>query len=104
HDPGARPFAGLLPQAVQAARLPGHRRRAFAGDVGLALSGREAIMRRFFGILLVFASAAAWAAALPSAPPGAVGLCSERLGGSGARPGSRPPGGSPTRPRRRSGR
>ena len=37
-------------------------------------------MRRFFGILLVFASAAAWADALPSARPEDVGLSSERLG------------------------
>ena len=37
-------------------------------------------MRRFLGIVLVFASAAAWADALPSARPEDVGLSSERLG------------------------
>jgi CubicO group peptidase (beta-lactamase class C family) len=37
-------------------------------------------MRRFIGVLLVFASAAAWADALPSARPEDVGLSSERLG------------------------
>ena len=38
-------------------------------------------MRRFFAILVVLASAAAWADALPSARPEDVGLSAERLRG-----------------------
>jgi CubicO group peptidase (beta-lactamase class C family) len=40
-------------------------------------------MRRFSGILLVFASAAAWADALPTARPQDVGLSAERLAAIG---------------------